>query len=113
MTMWYYRARIDRVVDGDTIDVEIDLGFHVHTRQRLRLGRIDTPERGQPGFELAKAVVEDWLAAAAGMAMSTDWPLRVATAKTGKYGRWIAEVYDLSGTNLNRVLIQNGWGEKE
>ena len=39
-----YRARLERVVDGDTIDVLIELGFYVTLRERVRLEGIDTPE---------------------------------------------------------------------
>ncbi len=39
-----YRAKRDRVVDGDTMDVVIDLGFYVEMRERVRLAGIDTPE---------------------------------------------------------------------
>ena len=43
---FYYNCTLDRVIDGDTIDVHIDLGFEVQlTKQRVRLAGIDTPER--------------------------------------------------------------------
>ena len=42
--MWEYQIKILRVVDGDTIDARIDLGFHVHTVKRIRLYGIDTYE---------------------------------------------------------------------
>ena len=59
-----YKATVLRVVDGDTVDAEIDLGFRMKTTQRLRLKGIDTPElRGgtdeaQAKGQLAKSVVE-------------------------------------------------------
>ena len=43
--MYDYKATVVKIVDGDTIDVDIDLGFYMVTRQRLRINRIDTPER--------------------------------------------------------------------
>jgi len=42
--MYQYKAKAERVVDGDTIDVTIDLGFKITTHQRIRLAGIDTPE---------------------------------------------------------------------
>ena len=42
--LYHYKAKIDRVVDGDTVDVSIDLGFDMHSRQRVRLWGINTPE---------------------------------------------------------------------
>lgn len=42
--MWEYRIKINRVVDGDTVDARIDLGFSVHINVRIRVYGIDTPE---------------------------------------------------------------------
>ena len=41
-----YRAELDRVVDGDTLDVVIDLGFYIKIKERIRLEGVDTPELG-------------------------------------------------------------------
>ena len=42
--MYEYKARVHRIIDGDTVDVVIDLGFEMTTRQRIRLYGINTPE---------------------------------------------------------------------
>jgi len=42
--MYRYQAKLIRVVDGDTVDAEIDLGFNIYIRERIRLMGIDTPE---------------------------------------------------------------------
>ena len=42
--MYTYKARLDRVIDGDTIDANIDLGFDITVHKRIRLAGIDTPE---------------------------------------------------------------------
>ena len=42
--MYQYKAKVERIVDGDTIDVVIDLGFKITTNQRIRLAGINTPE---------------------------------------------------------------------
>ena len=42
--MYHYKAKVENIVDGDTMDVVIDLGFKVTTFQRIRLAKIDTPE---------------------------------------------------------------------
>jgi len=42
--MYEYKAKLDRVIDGDTIDCHIDLGFNVTLKERVRLKGIDTPE---------------------------------------------------------------------
>lgn len=107
--MWTYRARVERIIDGDTIDVTIDLGFRIEHTIRLRLAGVNTPEvRGeerQAGLA-AKAFVEDWIE----IAEDEDelWPIRVETAKTGKYGRWIAVVYNNFDDCLNESLTDFG-----
>lgn len=103
-------AKVRRVVDGDTIDVDVDLGFHVYTRQRLRLLRVDTPEvRGKEREEglKYKAFVEYRLPVGSNVI--------VQSYKTGKYGRYLAEVWyqvspdtprPLTYINLNEELLE-------
>jgi hypothetical protein len=52
-----YPCVIVTVIDGDTIDVEVDHGFNVYTRQRIRLANVDCPEMGTPEGRAAKAAV--------------------------------------------------------
>ena len=60
--LYHYRARLLRVVDGDTIDVELDHGFErMRSTRRLRLLGVDTPERGQQGYHEATALTFDQL----------------------------------------------------
>ena len=51
--MYEYEAEVDRVIDGDTIDFMVDLGFNVHIKIRTRLLGVNTPERGHEDFALA------------------------------------------------------------
>lgn len=78
-------ARMVNVVDGDTCDIEVDLGFSVRVKQRFRLAGIDTPERGQPGWQEAK----DFLAGFLGELR------RIEVTKIDKYGRFLAEIHAL------------------
>ena len=48
-----YRGKIVRVVDGDTVDLDIDLWFYTHTKVRCRLKGVNTPERGHEDFQKA------------------------------------------------------------
>ena len=57
--MYIYQATCTRVVDGDTIDADIDLGFRMLRRERLRLLGIDTPERGQKNWKEDLAHVQE------------------------------------------------------
>lgn len=88
LTLWHYRCELVRVVDGDTIDLDVDLGFYMTARIRVRLLDIDTPEmRGaeRPDGLKAKEFVEEWFRQAE--------DLVVQTRKTGKYGRWLADIW--------------------
>jgi len=100
--MYEYRATIDRIVDGDTADVFVDLGFRVTTHQRLRIGRVDAWEtRGveRKAGKAAKAFVEAEL--------PQGKVVTVRTSKQGKYGRYIAEI-EYDGKNLSDQLLEHG-----
>jgi micrococcal nuclease len=97
---YQYRATIHRVVDGDTVDVWVDLGFRVITHQRLRLFGIDTPERGQPGWKEAGDYLRGLL--------PENSIVTIETEKGDKYGRWIATVINESGEDVNKSMIESG-----
>lgn len=116
MDLWQYRAAVERVVDGDTVDLEIDLGFGVTLtgdEARVRLRNIDTAEiygaaEGSEEYEAGqqhKAFVEEWVA----QADNREWPFFVETRKDderGKFGRWLAIIIRRSdGAVLNDDLI--------
>lgn len=116
MDLWEYRARVDRVVDGDTLDLTIDLGFGVHLtgdEARVRLLDVDTAEiygskKGSAEHEAGqahKAFVEDWVVHGA----DGEWPVYIATEKDderGKYGRWLAVIKRRDdGAVLNDDLV--------
>jgi micrococcal nuclease len=105
--MWQYQARPIAAIDGDTIDVEIDLGFSIRLVQRVRLYGVDTPERKDRGpWAAAKQHTEVWLAGD-----TTGWPLRIETVKANeKYGRWLADIRNEAGESLTESLIANGHG---
>lgn len=102
--LWTYQARLDEtrtgVVDGDTLDLTVDVGFRASRRVRVRLQGVDTAEiygvrKDSDEYQLGlehKQFVADWLADA-DAAHDGHWPLIVSTHKTtGKYGRWRGEV---------------------
>lgn len=104
--IWAYRARVERVVDGDTLDVTIDQGLHTHRSERLRLLGVNTPEVKGPtkmAGRLATIYVEDWLAEAEG-----PWPIVVQTARGDAFGRWLARVWRADGRCLNDDLLAAG-----
>ena len=104
--MYEYRAFVRKVYDGDTITVDIDLGFEVVLRnQKIRLSKINTPEiRGaerEAGIKVRNLVRER---------ISNKWVIIKTTKdKKGKYGRWLGEVYcDGSEESLNQWLLNEG-----
>jgi micrococcal nuclease len=101
--IYIYKAELIRVVDGDTVDLIIDLGFDTSRKERFRLYGIDAPElRTKEGKE-AKAWLED--------AVRPPEPIYVQTiqlstkAKRDKYGRFLAVLYDdLGDIDANRPM---------
>ena len=88
--MYTYRGEVKAVIDADTIDVLIDLGFGVHTMQRLRLYGIDAPEMRTEAGKIAKEYVKSVL-----MGGDAFKYVYVRTLKDGKdkYGRKLAVLY--------------------
>lgn len=99
-----FNATIKNVVDGDTIDAVIDLGFSMSTVQRLRLYGIDTMEMHDKDVLLrekaleAKKFVSDTI---------LDKEVKIITYKADKYGRYLANVY-YKDMWINYELINRG-----
>ena len=91
--MYNYKAKLLRVVDGDTIDAEIDLGFKIFIKERIRLMGIDTPESRTRNLaekswgKAAKYRLEELLAEADG-----DFTLVTKMQKKGKFGRILGTI---------------------
>ena len=109
--MFEYNCTIVRVIDGDTVDVDIDIGFGVWLKkQRIRLYGIDTPESRTRDLEekkyglIAKAFVE------AHLPVGSTRTLTTVKDKTGKYGRILGKFkaydsYTDAWVNLNQWMI--------
>lgn len=100
---YLYRATVVRVIDGDTIDVTIDLGFRVNISTRLRLAHIDTPELSTKEGKAVRAFLTQLLPAGE--------PCTVATQKPDKYGRALADITLPDGRDLATVLLDSGLGK--
>ena len=112
--MYTYKIKLDRVIDGDTIDAYIDLGFDVSVNKRIRFMGINTPEsrtrdleekaRGLAAKDRLKNLLE-----------GTN-PIQLKSHGVGKYGRCLGElcidVVDgkegVTLTNVNQILIKEG-----
>lgn len=110
--MYEYRIKkVHRVVDGDTIDVDIDLGFNISYFQRVRLAGIDTPEsrtkdlyEKQLGLEVKKKL-DDLIKAATTIVVKTEKP-----DSSEKYGRVLGWLYlDGAEKSVNEALIAGGY----
>jgi micrococcal nuclease len=104
--MYQYKAKVVRWVDGDTLLCLIDLGFYTHKEERLRLGRIDTPElRGEEkeeGKRVKQIVIDRY---------PVGTILMIESKKRDRYGRFIAEIFH-GEENVNQWLIDNGHAEE-
>jgi len=116
----YRVSSLEKVVDGDTIDVSIDLGFDVCTKQRVRLLGIDTPESRTRDLTekkfglLSKKKLREWcLKAVASEKDDIEIELRCPEKDSrGKFGRILAEVWvseDGEWTNVNKWMCDNGF----
>ena len=108
--LFHYRSRVTRVVDGDTIDVELDLGFNIKLSERVRFVGVNAPESRTRDLEekerglAAKDFVGRWLLEEAGMTPV----IQTTVDGTGKFGRILGRVLNDEGGCLNDVLIQEG-----
>lgn len=100
-----YNAILDRVIDGDTIDVHLDLGFNVILeKQRVRLHGIDTPESRTRDLAEKKL----GLAAKARLIELCGTKLKIESLGRGKYGRILGIPYTESDENICELLIKEG-----
>jgi micrococcal nuclease len=108
---YLYKATVVRVVDGDTVDLEIDLGMNVFVKERIRLARINTPEtygvkkdseEYKAGMK-AKERLEE-------LVLGKEIALETVKDKKGKYGRYLGELYttDTNWICINSLMINEG-----
>ena len=100
--MYEYKAKVIKVYDGDTITVNIDLGFKISVIENLRLLRINTPEIRGEERELG-LISRDKLR---GLILGRDVIIKTSKDKKGKYGRYLGEVLI---ENDNELICVNDW----
>lgn len=112
--MYEYKCKLTRVIDGNTIDAEIDLGFNVVVRQRVRLYGIETPviqtnnpEEKEKGIAARTRLIE---------LLPKDFVCQTILNKRGKFGRVLGYIYfdkeDGSRVCLNDLLVEEGIATK-
>lgn len=105
----YSLITLDRVVDGDTLDLTVqhDVGFHLCCRYtgRFRIVTVNTPERGQDGFAEATAYTRNWLE----NRLDSPIPLTVTTYRDpDNFGRYLADIFTPNGDSLASALLRSG-----
>ena len=108
-------TEINRVLDGDTIDVTIDLGFDLYKKERVRVAGVDTPEKRTRDLEEKKLGLDatKWLKDKLEGAIDGDDELSIRTelvGGVGKYGRLLGWLYiGDSNLSLNEQMITEGY----
>lgn len=112
--LYIFKAKVLRVIDGDTLVIDLDMGFETHTIKRVRLLGVDTPERGKSGYNEAKAFTTQ---------VVLDNDVYVQTYQSDVFGRYLADVwyrvgddeYRLSHELTVRGFIKEGskWNEED
>ena len=108
-------TEINRVVDGDTIDVTIDLGFELYKKERVRVAGVDTPEKRTRDLEEKELGIDatNWLKEKLEGAIEGDDELTIRTelqGGVGKYGRLLGWLYIGDALmSLNEQMIDEGY----
>lgn len=107
--MFTYRAKVDRVVDGDTYDVTVDLGFKIYHKVRVRLRNVDTPEifgrRASEEGRIAAAYVTDLI-------LGKEVVITTHKTNAKSFDRWVADVTIDDYVDLGTHLIAEGYAVK-
>jgi len=109
--MYEYRCQVVKIVDGDTVDVDIDLGFGVWLKkERIRMFGIDTPESRTRDLDEKKygLMAKDYIT----RLLDDEGGIVLKTRKDaeGKYGRILGELWrttDFADTSINDLMIKN------
>ena len=108
-------VEINRVLDGDTIDVTIDLGFDLYKKERVRIAGVDTPEKRTRNLEEKALGIDatNWLKEHLESTLSGDDQLSIRTelvGGVGKYGRLLGWLYvGDEDVSLNEQMITEGY----
>ena len=98
-----YEGQVLRVIDGDTFDALVNLGFGVYQKFRVRVEGVDTPEMNTREGKKAKMVVEDLIGGKT---------VYLSEAGSDKYGRALARVELITGKDLTEYLIEHKLGKE-
>ena len=107
--MYEYKIKkIKKIIDGDTLDIEIDLGFNLILSQRIRLAGIDAPETRTKNLEekINGLKSKEWLE----KKLTTEKNIFIKTEKDDKYGRMLGWIYiEKDSISINNQMINEGY----
>ena len=107
--MYQYNCTVTKIIDGDTLDVDIDLGFSVKlTKQRIRMMGIDTPESRTRNLEEKKRglISKQYLLDKCPIGST----IRLVSHDKGKFGRILGSIYtDASEQSINKIMCDEGF----
>ena len=98
-----------KIVDGDSVWLWVDVGFRMSYQYNFRLSRIDSPELRDSNPEIKEAAYAAKARLAELIPVGTE--VIIQTEKSGKYGRWLAEIFTKDGTSINDQMINEGHAE--
>ena len=112
--MYEYNVRIDRVVDGDTVDCWIDLGYNLQIHKRIRFAGVNAPETRTRDKEEKKRgfIAKNWLIDKIDpKVVGSSKEIILKSYEYGKYGRVIGELFIVSGSrnqSINKMMLAEG-----
>ena len=114
ISCWNYKvASVDRVIDGDTIDITINLGFNLSIKQRVRVAGVDTPEKRTSDHDVEKPLGIDatnWLKERLEGSNNLIVRTELGSGASGKYGRLLGWLYvGDEAVSLNEQMIAEGY----
>lgn len=112
--LYLYRAEVAHIVDGDTVDLRVDMGFNVTLKERFRLYGINAPEsRTRDHAEKMKGLEATNFLSYTLNDPEADIYVQSIKDKKGKYGRYLGIIYMTYGTtgiyvNVNKMMVEEG-----
>jgi endonuclease YncB( thermonuclease family) len=110
--LYQYKGKVTRVVDADTVDAALDLGFGIIMHQRFRLDGYDAPETWRPRNELEREHGEKATKRAVELLLDKDIIIRTSKVP-GIYGRYGAVIWLPDGRGYAAIMIMEGFAKKE
>ena len=105
--MFEYMATVLKIIDGDTVDLDVDLGFDVHAKMRFRLAGIDAPEMRTKEGKASR----DWLVRQ--LLVGSEVVVCTEKDRKEKYGRYLATIFPVDGSmSINDKMVEVGHAKK-